>query len=294
MKISTLARHGREGMRNLGRNTWMTFASISAVTFTLLLLGVFLLLAYNVQEFSKQMESQVEMNVLIKDGTQRNDILELEKQIKNLPNIGQVSFVSKEQGLQDLKAKLKDNAELLTGLEQENPLPDKFVVKAQNPLDTSKIAAKIQAFPMVDKVNYGADTVDKLFTMTKLVRNTGAVFVIGLSFTALFLISNTIKITIFARRREIEIMKLVGATNGFIRWPFLIEGLLIGVFGSILPILVLAIGYDYVVNSIHSVMLFQFAPFDPLIYGVTGILVGIGALIGMFGSVMSIRRFLRV
>ncbi|MGZ4164114.1 MAG: permease-like cell division protein FtsX, partial [Tumebacillaceae bacterium] len=218
MKISTFARHCREGMRNLGRNTWMTFASVSAVTFTLLLLGVFLLLAYNVQEFSKQMESQVEMNVLIKDGTQRNDILELERQLKSLPDVGQVSFVSKEQGLQDLKSKLKDNAGLLTGLEQENnPLPDKFVVKAQNPTDTPQIAAKIQEFPMVDKVNYGEGTVDKLFTMTKLVRNTGAVFVIGLSLTALFLISNTIKITIFARRREIEIMKLVGATNGFIR-----------------------------------------------------------------------------
>jgi cell division transport system permease protein len=236
----------------------------------------------------------VEINVLIKDGTQHADILTLETQIKSLPNIGQVSFVSKDQGLQDLKNKLKDNADLLTGLEQQNPLPDKFVVKAENPLETAQLAAKIKNFPMVDTVNFGETTVNKLFTMTKIIRNTGAVFVIGLSLTALFLISNTIKITIFARRREIEIMKLVGATNGFIRWPFLVEGLLIGVFGSILPILVLAIGYDYMVNNIHGMLLFQFAPFDPLMYGVTGILIGIGALIGMFGSVMSIRRFLRV
>lgn len=295
MKISTMARHGREGMRSLGRNTWMTFASVSAVTITLLLLGVFLMLAYNVQEFSKQMESQVQINVLIKDGTSHDDILKLEDQIKTLPGVSDTTFVSKQQGLDELKSKLQDNAGLLTGLEQQNPLPDKFVVKATNPTDTPAIATQIQQFPMVDKVNYGKDTVQKLFNIIKVVRDTGAVFVLGLCFTALFLISNTIKITIFARRREIEIMKLVGATNGFIRWPFLIEGLLIGVFGSILPMVLIAIGYHYLLNNSPSMMmLFQLAPFDPLVYAVAAVLVSIGALIGMFGSVMSIRRFLRV
>lgn len=294
MKISTLGRHGREGIKNLGRNGWMTFAAISAVTVTLLLLGVFLLLAYNVQQFSKQIENQVEMNVIVKDNTNKNDVTELERQITQLPGVGSVQYVSKQQGLQDLKTKLKDDAELLSGLDSENPLPDKFVVKAKDPTQTQKIASEIETFPMVDKVKYAKDTVDKLFTVTKLVRNTGAVFVVALSFTALFLISNTIKITIFSRRREIEIMKLCGATNWFIRWPFLVEGFVIGIAGAVLPILVIGIGYDYLVKSIHGIMLFQFAPFDPLIYMVTWILVAIGGLIGMIGSVMSISRFLRI
>jgi len=294
MKISTFARHGREGFRNLSRNGWMTFASISSVTITLLLLGVFLILAYNVQTFSQQIEDQVEMNVLVKDGTDRAQVLELERQIKNLPAVGEVTFVSKEDGLQQLKEKLKENEELLNGLESENPLPDKFIVKAKNPTDTGYVAEKLAAFPLVEKVNYAKDTVEKLFSVTKFVRNSGAVFVVGLSFLALFLISNTIKVTIFARRREIEIMKLVGATNWFIRWPFLVEGLLIGLFGSILPILLLGIGYDYLVRKVAGVMLFTFAPFDPLVYSVAFILVGIGALIGMIGSMMSISRFLRV
>jgi cell division transport system permease protein len=296
MKLRTFTRHIREGLRNLKRNGWMTFASLSAVTVTLLLLGVFLLLAYNVQEFSQQVESQVEMSVFVKDGVQRADVLQMEQQMKSLPGIGTVTFVPKESGIQQLKEKFQDNAELLNGLEDEenNPLPDKFVIKAEDPLQTAAIAKKIETMPLVERVNYGKGTVEKMFTVTKYVRNAGAVFVIGLCFTALFLISNTIKITIFARRREIEIMRLVGATNWFIRWPFLIEGLMIGMLGSLLPIVVLGVGYRYLANDVVGVMIFHFAAFDPLMYTVGGILLLIGGLIGMIGSVMSISRFLRI
>ena len=296
MKPRTLGRHIREGLRNLKRNGWMTFASLSAVTVTLLLLGVFLLLAYNVQQFSEQVESQVEMNVFVKDGVQRADVLNLERQFKSLPGIATVTFVPKEDGIQQLKDKFQENAELLNGLEDDanNPLPDKFVIKAQDPRQTAAVAQKIENLPLVERVSYGKGTVENLFTVTNYVRNAGAVFVIGLCFTALFLISNTIKITIFARRREIEIMRLVGATNWFIRWPFLVEGLMIGVLGALLPIAALAAGYHYLANDVVGVMIFHFAPFDPLMYTVGGILLLIGGLIGMIGSVMSISRFLRI
>lgn len=293
MKIRTIGRHGREGLRNVSRNGWMTFASISAVTVTLLLLGVFLLLAYNVQQFSKQLESQVEMNVYVKEGAARADVLELERQLKSLPELASVTFVSKESGLDQLRSKLAENANLLEGLDKENPLPDKFILKAKDPQLIGSIATKVQTLPLVEKVNYGKETVEKMFKGINFVRNAGAVFVVGLCFTALFLISNTIKVTIFARRKEIEIMKLVGATNWFIRWPFLIEGLLIGVFGAILPILVIAIGYHKILQVYPSFMYFSFASYD-LVYSISAILIGIGALIGMIGSVMSISRFLRI
>lgn len=294
MKISTFARHWREGFKNLGRHGWMTFASVSAVSVTLLLLGTFLVLAYNVQQFSLQIEQQVEMNVTVKKGSNRADVLDLERQIKAMPGVKEVTFISKEQGLEQMKEKFKDQADLLAGYEQDNPLPDKFVVRAEDPQKTSAVADKVKSLPLVDEVNYAKETVERLFSITEIVRNVGAAFVIGLSFTALFLIHNTIKVTIFARRREIEIMKLVGATNGFIRWPFLIEGLLIGVLGTLAPLIFIGIGYDYLVRHVGGVMYFYFAPFDPLIYSVAGILLGIGALIGMIGSVMSIGRFLRV
>ncbi|ASS76566.1 cell division protein FtsX [Tumebacillus algifaecis] len=294
MKISTFGRHCREGLKNLTRNAWMTFASLSAVTVTLLLLGVFLLLAYNVQQFSYQLENQVEMSVSVVENTDRAQVVELERQLKNLPGVASIKFVPKEEGLASLKNKLADNGQLLDGLEQDNPLPDVFWVKASDPQQTASLATKVRTLNHVEKVDYGNETVDQLFNVTELVRNAGAVFVIGLCFTALFLINNTIKVTIFARRKEIEIMKLCGATNWFIRWPFLIEGLLIGVFGSILPILALGIGYDYLTKSVPGIMLFRFADFDPLMFTVAGILLAIGALIGMIGSVMSISRFLRI
>lgn len=293
MKIRTIGRHGREGLRNLSRNGWMTFASISAVTVTLLLLGVFLLLAYNVQQFSKQLESQVEMNVYVKEGAARADVLELERQLKSLPELASVTFVSKESGLNQLKDKLQENASLLEGLDKENPLPDKFILKAKDPQLIGSVASKVQILPLVAKINYGKETVEKLFKGISLVRNSGAVFVVGLCFTALFLISNTIKVTIFARRKEIEIMKLVGATNWFIRWPFLIEGLLIGALGAVLPIAILSFGYNYMLSVYPSFMYFNFASVD-LVYSVSTILISIGALIGMIGSVMSISRFLRI
>lgn len=294
MKISTLMRHWREGFKNLGRHGWMTFASVSAVSVTLLLLGAFLILAYNVQQFSLQIEQQVEMNIVVKDGSNRADVLSLERQIKALPGVKEVTFIPKEQGLEQMKQRFKDNADLLVGYEQDNPLPDKFIVKAEDPQQTSALADKVENLPLVKEVNFMEETVEKLFSVTKIVRNAGAAFVVGLSFTALFLIHNTIKVTIFARRREIEIMKLVGATNGFIRWPFLIEGLLIGVLGATTPIIIIGIGYDYLVRNVGGFMYFYFAPLDPLIYSVAVILLGIGALIGMIGSVMSIGRFLRI
>ncbi|HEU4963620.1 MAG TPA: permease-like cell division protein FtsX [Bacilli bacterium] len=294
MKLRTIGRHLREGLFSLKRNGWMTFASLSAVTVTLLLLGVFLLLAFNVQQFSKQIESQVEMNVMVKTGASRAESLELERQIKALPGVGSVVFVSKEEGFDQMKEKFKGYEDMLAGIEEENPLPDKFIVKAQDPLKTKALSTQIAQFPIVDKVNFGEETVDQLFTATKFVRNAGAVFVFGLIFTALFLISNTIKVTIFARRREIEIMRLVGATNWFIRWPFLVEGFLIGVLGAIVPIGVLGFAYNYLVDKYPSLLVFHLAPFDPLVFMVGGTLIGIGALIGMAGSVMSISRFLRI
>ncbi|GIM45360.1 cell division protein FtsX [Collibacillus ludicampi] len=293
MKISTFRRHLREGVRNLGRNGWMTFASVSAVTVTLLILGVFLVMALNLQSFVKDVENQVEMNVMIKDGTQRSQIDTLEKQIQAMPGVKSVRFVSKEEGLTNLKQRLKEDGSALNGLEMQNPLPDKIVVQTVDPKQTPVLAEKIWTLPNVDKVDYAKQTVEKLFQVTKVVRNVGVAFIIGLMFTAMFLISNTIKITIFARRREIEIMKLVGATNWFIRWPFLVEGVLMGVIGAIIPIVLIAIGYYYVVHA-ESLYIFRLLSFHPLIFNVSAVMLMIGALIGMWGSVISMRRFLRV
>ncbi|QDX91552.1 ABC transporter permease [Brevibacillus laterosporus] len=297
MKISTYGRHVREGVKNLGRNGWMTFASVSAVTITLLILGVFLLLALNVNHMAKLVENQVEIRVFM-DVTSDKAVAEnLQKQVKVLPAVDTVTYVPKDQGLKDLREQLGENGKLLDGLEKENPLPDTLVVKTKEPKDVDFVAQQVKEMEHIEDVDYGADTVNNLFVATNIMRNVGIFFIIGLAFTAMFLIANTIKLTIVARRREIEIMKLVGATNWFIRWPFFVEGLFMGVMGAIIPITILSIGYYYLLQEIHASMyssMLPLLPMDPFAYQVGLLLMGIGAFIGIWGSMLSVRKFLKV
>lgn len=298
MKIRTLGRHVREGVKNLGRNGWMTFASISAVTITLLILGVFLILALNVNHMAQSIEKQVEIRVFLDVLADKQAVAEVESKLKALPKVENVTFINKDEGLKQFKASLGEKAYLFEGLDKENPLPDTFVVKTKQPQDTSEVAKQIKGIPSVSSINYGEGTVEKLFAVTNTVRNVGIGFIIALAFTAMFLIANTIKLTIVARRREIEIMKLVGATNWFIRWPFFVEGLLMGITGALIPIIMLDVGYYYLLGMIYSnpaaSLLFKLLPLFPLANQVALALIAIGAFIGIWGSMVSVRRFLRV
>ncbi|GED15684.1 permease-like cell division protein FtsX [Aneurinibacillus migulanus] len=297
MKTSTIARHLREGFKNLGRNGWMTFASVSAVTITLLILGVFLLLAMNIQHLVQTVEKQVEIRVSLDVTADQATAKKVEGELRKLSDAAEVTFVPKAEGLQNLKKSFGEKGALFNGLEKENPLPDSFIVKAKTPQQTGSLAQKIQKIDGVKKVNYAEQTTKKLFAITDVVRLVIVAFIIALAFTAMFLIANTIKLTIVARRREIEIMKLVGATNGFIRWPFFVEGALMGILGALLPIAILTFGYGYLVDFVEQQLALYFLnllPLYPLALKISLILLGIGAFIGVWGSLMSVRRFLRI
>lgn len=297
MKTSTLSRHLREGFKNLGRNGWMTFASISAVMITLLILGVFLLLAMNVQHMVETVEKQVEIRVMLDVTSDQAGAKQVEAEIRKFPEMSEIQFVSKQEGLNSLKESFGKQGSLLNGLEKENPLPDSYMVRAKSPQQTGVLAKKIEKIPGVKSVNYGEKTTEKLFAITDVIRFVIVAFIFALAFTAMFLIANTIKLTIFARRREIEIMKLVGATNGFIRWPFFVEGALMGVMGAVLPIIILSISYSSLINFVEGQLALYFLdllPIYPLMVQVAFILLGIGAFIGVWGSMMSVRKFLRV
>ncbi|MFY0543203.1 permease-like cell division protein FtsX [Brevibacillus sp. H7] len=298
MKIRTLGRHVREGVKNLGRNGWMTFASISAVAITLLILGVFLILALNVNHFAQSVEKQVEIRVFLDVLANKDNIQQVEHNIRAIPKVESVVFIPKDEGLKQFKESLGEQAKLFEGLEEDNPLPDMFVVKTKLPQDTAAVAKQIKTIEFVNKVNYGEGTVEKLFAWTGTIRNVGIAFILGLGFTAMFLIANTIKLTIVARRREIEIMKLVGATNWFIRWPYFVEGLMMGVIGAVIPIVLLGISYHYLLDAINASLptaqLFKLLPLFPLANQVALTLIAIGAFIGIWGSLVSVRRFLKV
>ncbi|MBA4537537.1 ABC transporter permease [Bacillus aquiflavi] len=297
MKIRTVRRHFRESFKSLGRNGWMTFASVSAVTVTLILVGVFYSIMMNLNNVAKSIEEDVEIRVHVDLAANEEDQQALQKKIEQISEVKSVQYSSKSEELDHLITSFGEEGEAFKLFEQDNPLMDVFVVKAKNPNDTMKVSKKIEELEYVNKVKYGQEEVEKLFKVVELSRNVGLVLIIGLLFTAAFLISNTIKLTILARQKEIEIMRLVGATNAFIRWPFFLEGLWIGILGSIIPIATVATAYYYSYDYIkpklegHFIQVLEFTPF---IYQVSAILVLMGALIGIWGSLMSVRKFLKI
>lgn len=297
MKVRTIGRHARESLKSLGRNGWMTFASVSAVTVTLILVGVFFVIMMNLNKVAQTIEEDVQIRVHIDVAANKQDQEKLKTQIAQVSEVKSITFSSKEQELNNLVKSLGSEGKAFKLFEQDNPLNDVFIVKTKNPTDTMKAAKKIEKMNYVAKVMYGQGSVEKLFSFIKASRNVGIVLAIGLFFTAIFLISNTIKITIIARRREIKIMRLVGATNTFIRWPFFLEGLWLGILGSILPIILISIAYykayDYIQPKLAGNFM-QILPFTPFVYQVSGILILMGALIGIWGSIMSVRKFLKV
>lgn len=297
MTINTLGRHMRESLKNLGRNGWMTFASVSAVTVTLLLVGVFFVIMLNLNNVATALEEDVEIRVHIDVAATAADQNKLKAQIDAIPEVSEITFSPKEQELESLIESFGEEGSAFEMFEQNNPLNDVFVIKTEKPTDVIAVAKKIEAFQYVGKVLYGKDQVEKLFNIFKIARNIGLGLIIGLLFTAMFLISNTIKITIVARRTEIEIMKLVGAKNSFIRWPFFLEGLWLGVLGSILPISLLVASYFYLYDLVQPKLentFVELLPIEPFVYQIAAILVMIGVVIGIWGSLMSVRKFLKV
>jgi len=297
MKIRTVGRHARESLKSIKRNGWMTFASVGAVTVTLILVGVFFAIMMNLNRVAQTIEQDVEIRVHIDVAASKQDQQTLKNEIDSIPEVKSIKFSPKTQELNNLVKSLGEDGKAFKLFEQDNPLNDVFIVKTKKPADTMKVAKLIEKDNFVAKVKYGQGKVEKLFKFINAARNVGIVLVIGLFFTAIFLISNTIKITIIARRREIKIMRLVGATNTFIRWPFFLEGLWLGIIGSILQIVLISIAYyrayDYIGPKLTGTFI-KILPFNPFMYQVSGILILMGALIGVWGSVMSVRKFLRV
>ncbi|MBD8013606.1 permease-like cell division protein FtsX [Microbacterium sp. APC 3898] len=294
MKGRTLVRHFKESFKSIGRNSWMTFASVSAVTVTLLLVGVFVLIMMNLNKVADDLENDVEIKVFVSLDASEETVQNLESKITEMPGVESTNFSTKEEELTDLVLDFGDELSLF---EQSNPLFDVFYVKALDPQQTEKVATDIAAFEHIEDVKYGEGKIEKLFNFLNAGRNVGLILILALLFTAMFLISNTIRITIVARRREIEIMKLVGATNWFVRIPFILEGMWLGLLGSIIPIGLVALLYSKITEFAQprlSGELFQLLEFTPFIYQVSALILLMGVFIGIWGSFMSIRKFLRV
>ncbi|MBP2001749.1 cell division transport system permease protein [Paenibacillus shirakamiensis] len=304
MTFRTFLRHLREGTKNVFRNGWMSIASITSIIVSLLILGVFILLVLNVNAFADDADNQVQISAFLNSKVPQAEVDKIRNEIAMMPEVSKVDFVSRNQGLKDFKSKLGDNGkDLLDGYTEEtNPIPDTLKVEVIEPTTVAFVASKIEALNKkytdapIFKVNYGQGTIEKLFKITRTIRNVGFIFVVGLGIMAMFLISNTIRVTILARRREIGIMKLVGATNFFIRWPFFVEGGLIGLIGSLVTSAVLIFGYRQMVESVSQdiSLPIHLIPMSDIGLPIVSLMIGLGLLIGIWGSTVSIRKFLKV
>lgn len=277
------------------RNGLMTLASISTVALSLFMLGVFLCGVVNLNNMAATLENQVQLSVYLKDGLTTAQIMGTGKKIKEIPNLKSIEFVNKDQAMADFKERLGDQQQLVTALEGVNPLPNSYVLTFENPEDVKSTAKLVTTFPNVESSHYGQDAVEELFKIAQVIRIGGIVLIGFLAAATLFIISNTIRLTVFARRKEIAIMKYVGATNSFIRWPFLIEGMLLGLVGAIIAILCVGEFYHFITLEVAtSLAFFPLVPMLPFFYTLVGALLGGGIVIGAIGSTISIKQYMKV
>ena len=295
MKLKTGEYFIQEVFHSLRRNNWMTFASIGTVAVSLFVLGVFLILVLNMNRLAGMLESQVQISVYLEDHLTDREKRQIGYDIESLQGIDSVTYVDRETAKERLKERLGDQKYLLDALSEDNPLPDAFEVTVTTPAVVESAAGAIAAMQGVEEAKYGQDVVEHLFDITRLMRIFGFVLMGLLGGATLFIISNTIRLTVFARRKEIAIMKYVGATDWFIRWPFLLEGIVLGCIGGFIAAVALRSFYAAMAAKIYSTLaFFPLMPQYPFMNYVTLAILLAGIVIVAIGAVISLKRFLRV
>ena len=295
MKIRTLEYFVKEAAISLKRNNLMSFASITTVAISLVILGLFLIMVMNLNNMAAHLESQVQINVYLEDNLSEAERYEIGNNIKKIKGVEEITFVTKDETIERFRERLGEQKYLLDALDDANPLPYSYEVKLTLPEQVKSAAAEIAEYPGVKTAKFGQEAIEQLFKLTHMIRVFGVVLILFLVFATLFIISNTIRLTVFARRKEIGIMKYVGATDWFIRWPFIMEGMALGFGGALIATLVLRTSYSAITNQIYqSFMFLPLIPQYPFLNNLTILLIVLGMIIGALGSAISLKKFMKV
>lgn len=299
--IRNLPRHVVTAVKNIWRNGVMSVSSVFAVTITLIIIGVIGMMAVCIQDMTLQVENSLTIHVKMEREATQEQVDATLPLIQKLDHVAKVTYSSKQEELDKLIASFGEDGDIFNNPEYQgegNPLGDAFIVEADDATYLDALGKKISNMDYVNKVNYGGDQTMELVSSLELIRNFGTIFIIGLIVTALFMISNTIKITITSRSTEISIMRMVGASNWYIRIPFMIEGILIGLLGAIVPVIAIYFGYTTLYsmttggNSLALNLIQLRDPF-PFIWQFSGVLTLLGCAVGLVGSFVSVRKFLK-
>jgi cell division transport system permease protein len=287
-----------ESFKGVFRNFSLSIASIICITITLILVGLSMFITLNVNNFTAEIEKDMTIVVFLERKVTDEEIDKIKEKIENLDNVKSIAFNSKE----DVKASMEKESDVFKTIlseydESNNPLQDSFLVKVVDINNIGNTASEIEQIEKVSLVKYGEGSVEELVKIFDLVKKITYIAVIALVVVTAFLISNTIKITIQSRKREIEIRRLVGASNAFIRQPFFFEGIIIGFLGSIIPVCLCCFGYDYMYKRLGGKVftdIIKLIKPSSIIYIVMVSLVVIGIVVGAFGSFRAVRKYLKV
>lgn len=296
--LRILSRNIRDSFKSVFRNFSLSLASISCITITLIVVSLSIVLSQNVNNFAYLVEKDVTIVAFLEVDTKPEEKDDVEDLIKKINGVESYSYQSKT----DIANEWMESSDVYKNImeswdEESSPLQATFQVKVKNIEDIARVAKQIRELEHVDVVKYGEEMIGSLVSIFDIVKKISIGMVIALILVTAFLIANTIKITIFSRKKEIEIMRLVGASNINIKIPFVFEGLILGILGAVLPIVITTYGYVALYDKFEGQLISPFIKLiepSPFIYGVSGILLVIGILVGMFGSWRAVRKYLKI
>ena len=293
-----LGRSIRDAFKSVIRNFSLSLASISCITITLIIVVVAIIASFNVENFTKEIEKDMTIVVFMNNGVTKDQIKETKEKIKKMSNVEKYTFESKLEVKKQMQAESDVFKTVLDNWDDdESPLKDTFQVKVKDITKIKNTANNIKNLDNVSVVRYGEGYIDRMVNAFTSIEKVTYGVVIALVLVTVFLIINTIKLTISARHREIEIMRVVGASNLSIKIPFIIEGMILGLFGSIIPVLVATYGYIAFYNHFNGYLfteLIKLIKPEPFIYQTSLIIVIIGVIVGMIGSAGAVRKYLKI
>lgn len=305
MRYNILTYHIGEGIRNLFKNKKSTIASLVIMMATMLMFGIFFVIGQNINHIMKSIEEDQGMQVFIIDGADSREVQEVRDMISTIDGVSSATIYTKQEALDEMKAKWKDNQELLDTYDGDNNIfPDSVIVKLTDLEKSAEVQEQIMQITInnqkyVDSILTSDKTINALINIANGIRIVTGVLLILLIAISIFIISNTIKLTVHARRKEISIMKFVGATNSFIRWPFIVEGIIIGVVSALLTMLIIYGGYTLIVGKIAVALSnikinISLLTFKELYKLILCVYMALGIGIGVLGSSISMRKYLEV
>lgn len=286
----------KEGLKNIWSNRTMSLASVCVLISCLLLTGAAVLFSFNINTAMKSIEGENSIKVYMKESLPVLESIKAGEEIKKLDNIASCEFVPKDEAIEQTMNMLGENADksLLAGMTgKDNPLPDAFKISVKDLSKYNQTAAQIKKIKGVSSINNYSDIAAKLTKLDRTVSTAGFWVVLLLAAVSLFIISNTVRVTMFSRRLEINIMKSVGATNGFVRVPFLVEGVAIGILSGIISSVILSLMYGKMTKTLTSITLFTPVDIGPMIGEITLIFILAGAVFGALGGMISIGKYLK-